>query len=442
MNNAKEKQDKRSKKQSGTFISTLCAVLGILIISSVILTALPLTVPRLFGIKIFRMETSDMSPELPQNSAVYVSEAVPEEISPGEVVAHSKGDSVACRRVVQNRVSKGEIITNADAAGTDEPETVPYRTIEGRVTFHLPLLGSFLPLYTGRIGMVYVLLFAASGIMLLVISGGLRKQREGDKPPAKGRVMRRLKTALAVILLITFLSSGAMILYYNGRYRAGRSAYSKAAEQYTKARGSDETESGNEDPGVTPDGLPPITVDFSTLCEFNPDVVGWLFCPDTPINYPVLRGENNDTYLRRGLDGSYLLAGSIFVDSKNRPDFSDSNTVIYGHNMKDDSMFSCLEEWEDQAWYEDHPVIWLLTPERNYRIEIISGHLTDARSDCYQTVLDDREGYVSQALDQSDFQRAEPVPEGKLVLLSTCANESNQIRYVLHGVLVPVGAEK
>ena len=423
------------------FISTLCAVLGIIILVSVLLTALPLTVPRLLGLKIFRAGTSDMSPELPQNSAAYVEQASPEEISPGEVVAYSAGDFVVFHRVVRNRVSKGELITNADAIAANEPETVPYGTLEGRLTFHLPLIGVFLPLYTGRIGMIYVFLFAASGIMLLIISGRMRRQREDDKPPAKGRVMRRLKTALAVILLTVFLSSGAMILYYNGRYRAGRSAYSRAAEQYTNVREPDGVESGDGDADKSENALPPITVDFSALCEFNPDVVGWLFCPDTPINYPVLQGENNDSYLRRGLDGSYLLSGSIFVDSKNRPDFSDSNTVIYGHNMKDDSMFSCLEEWSDVAWYEDHPVIWLFTPERNYRIELISGHLTDARSDCYQTVLDDREGYVLEALSQSDFQRAGPVPEGKLVLLSTCANESNQIRYVLHGVLVPLDPE-
>ena len=110
--------------------------------------------------------------------------------------------------------------------------------------------------------------------------------------------------------------------------------------------------------------------------------------------------------------------------------------------MKDNSMFSCLEEWSDQAWYEDHPVIWLLTPERDYRIELISGHLTDARSDCYQTIPVDKEGYVLQALSRSDFQCAEPISNGKLVLLSTCANESNRERYVLHGVLVPLDSKQ
>ncbi len=424
------------------FLSTLCIISGILILASVILTCLPLTVPRLFGMKILRMETSDMRPELPQNSAVYITDAVPEEISPGEVIAFSTGDSVVIRRVIRNHVSESEFITSADAAGANEPEKAPYGALEGRLRFHLPVAGLFLPLYTGGIGMVYVLLFAASGIMLLIISGRLRKQREGGKQPAKKRVRGRWKIVLAVILSIVFLSSGCMILYYNGRYNAGRSAYSKAAELYTAVRNAGESESEERNSEESAEELPPITVDFPALCELNPDVVGWIFCPDTPINYPVLQGENNDSYLRHGFDGSYLISGSIFVDSKNRPDFSDTNTVIYGHNMKDDSMFSCLEKWSDQAWYEDHPVIWLLTPERDYRIELISGHLTDARSDCYQAIPGDKEGYVLQALSQSDFQCTEPISDGKLVLLSTCANESNQTRYVLHGVLVPVGSER
>ena len=308
MNIVKEKQDKRIKKQSGMFLSTLCIILGILILASVILTCLPLTVPRLFGLKIFRMETSDMNPELPQNSAVYTEEAVPEEISPGDVIAFSAADSAVIQRVIQNRVSEGEFTVNGDANGTNEPETVPYRTFEGRLRFHIPFIGRFLPLYTSSIGKVYVLLFAASGILLLIISGRLRKQREGDKKHSAKRGMSRWRIILAVIMLITFLSSGYLILYYNGRYRAGRSAYSRAAELYTAVRDADESKSEEEEPGESKpeksSETPPITVDFSALCEFNPDVVGWLFCPDTPINYPVLQGENNDSYLRHGLDGS------------------------------------------------------------------------------------------------------------------------------------------
>ena len=167
-------------------------------------------------------------------------------------------------------------------------------------------------------------------------------------------------------------------------------------------------------------------------------MIGWIYCPDTPINYPVLQGEDNDTYLHRGLNGKYLYSGAIFVDSRNSADLTDVNTIIYGHNMLDDSMFSCLDKWAGQSWYEDHPVIWLLTPERDFRIELFSGHKTDPRSDCYNVVITDRQSYVTAEKSQSDFKTDSPTPEGNLVLLSTCADAAGRTRYVLHGVLVPL----
>ena len=94
---------------------------------------------------------------------------------------------------------------------------------------------------------------------------------------------------------------------------------------------------------------------------------------------------NDDAYLHRGYDGNYVYAGSIFLEAQNTPDFLDGNSIIYGHNMKDGTMFNCLEEWADQAYYEAHPTVWLLTPTQDYKINLFSCHLTDARSGCYVT---------------------------------------------------------
>ena len=456
MNDVKKTEYKRTNKQGGKFLSVLCGVLGVIVLLSVVVTALPLTVPSIFGIKIFRAENDDMAPELPQNSAVFAEEAVPEDIAPGEVIAFSTGETVTFSRVLENRAAYGEYVTRRDAGADRDPDPVPYRMLVGRIRSHIPAIGALLPVYNGSIGRIYVFLFAASGLMLILLSARLRPQRVKKQParnessdaeevgaPERSLGIRWWKILIASVLLVAFFSSLGVILYYNGRYSAGRSVYTDTAERYVKVK--DTAESAAADTGenteITLSETPPITVDFSALIEMNPDVVGWIYCPDTPINYPVLRGETNDTYLRSGPDGSYLLAGSIFVDSKNSGDFSDANTVIYGHNMKDDSMFSCIENWSDQRWYEDHPVIWLLTPERDYRIELFSGHITDARSDCYNTVIADRDGYISRALSQSDFHREAPVPEGNTVLLSTCANSSNQLRYVLHGTLVPLASE-
>ena len=518
MNGKNEMKKGRSAKQGGKVFPALCSIFGILILISVILTCLPLTVPRWFGYRIFCVETGSMSPEIPQYSVIYVKDAVPEDVLANDIIAFSTGESVVVHRVVQNRVVEGKFITKGDANPIDDPEPVPYRYLIGKLTFHIPVIGRFLALYTSNIGKLYVFLLACSGLMFLILSGRLRpykqKKKTGpekekvteapeeengggtdvqkepaeqtsngstadltaendtpenvaavqpedndtdpkdadpepensspaeEKPAPEKQGKRWWKILIVVVLLVAFLGSGGALIYYNSRYSAGRSAYSDAAERYTSQRPSADTGNASAaDPDAgTPSApeTPPIVVDFAALREVNRDVVGWIYCPDTPINYPVLQGENNDTYLHRGLDGKYLYSGAIFVDSRNSGWFLDLNTIIYGHNMLDDSMFSCLDKWSDQTWYEAHPVIWLLTPEHDYRIELFSGHKTDPRSDCYDIFDVERDSYVQKERSQSDFTANGPVPEGNLVLLSTCADAAGKTRYVLHGVLVPV----
>ena len=253
------------------------------------------------------------------------------------------------------------------------------------------------------------------------------------------------------MLALAFIGSGVTILVLNGRYRVGRERYQQAAARYTfrPSAASDpgvpaadaDAPDAPDDAAQTPAERPPIGVNFEALQQSNPDIIGWIYCPDTAINYPVLRGEDNDVYLHRSFDGEYCYSGSIFVEAANRADFSDDNTVIYGHNMLDGSMFHCLADWKDQSFYEAPPVIWLLTPEQNYRVELFAGYTTGARGDAYQLRLpteSERTKYLNAALAQSDFQSDyRPASDGRWVLLSTCAYDFNEARYVLHGELIP-----
>lgn len=257
------------------------------------------------------------------------------------------------------------------------------------------------------------------------------------------------------VLLALFLGSGAAILFFNGRYRRGRRLYERAGSEYVSVRAQtdapaaapaatepDPAQPPSETPTEAPREQPPITVDFDALCAEYPDVVGWIYCADTAISYPLVQGADNDVYLHHAYDGSYCYAGSIFLEAANAPDFSDGNSVIYGHNMRDGSMFHCLSDWSDQAFYDAHPVLWLLTPAGDYRLELFSGRLTDARSGCYALSFANeaqQRQYVSDALAASDFQSAvQPQPGDRLVLLSTCAYEFDEARYVLHARLVPL----
>lgn len=187
--------------------------------------------------------------------------------------------------------------------------------------------------------------------------------------------------------------------------------------------------------------LAPIRIDFDSLLEANEDVKGWIYCDDTNINYPVLHGETNDTYLRHTYDGNYNIAGSIFIETDNDPDFKDYNTIVYGHHMNDGSMFAGLDQWADQEYYEKHPVMWILTPEQDYMLVLVAGQHTSAYSDMYTIYHESDEEfreYIKEAIENSDFKTEVDAPlDKRYVMLSTCAYIFDNARYVIHGLLVP-----
>ena len=124
----------------------------------------------------------------------------------------------------------------------------------------------------------------------------------------------------------------------------------------------DETADEQETTHTAPDEL--LSVDFDTLQSVNPDIQAWLYMSGSSIHYPVLQAEDNSTYLYRLADGSANAHGSLFIDCRNAGDFSDWNTLIYGHNMKDGSMFGGLKKYRKQAYYDVHPEMTLFTPEK------------------------------------------------------------------------------
>lgn len=254
-----------------------------------------------------------------------------------------------------------------------------------------------------------------------------------------------IRTIMAV-LLILFVGSVGAIWFILKQYRDDEKTYGQAAVRFTMEN-NNSNEAG-EGGGGRKDEIPPITVDFEALKAVNEDVVGWIYCEDTVIDYPVLRGTDNDYYLHHTYDRKSSVSGSIFVDTNNRPGFADSNTVIYGHHMKNKSMFATISNWAKQDYYEQHPVMWLLTPEQDYKIVLFSEYTTSAYSDTYVMYPDacpEMDEYLKRAAEKSDF-KSDIQTNGELdgnahyVLLSTCAYVFDNARDVLHGKLVPVNS--
>ena len=114
------------------------------------------------------------------------------------------------------------------------------------------------------------------------------------------------------------------------------------------------------------------SVDFEALRENGPDIIGWLSLPDTVLNYPVMQTDNNEYYLNHLYDGTYNKVGCLFADYENRADFSDRNTIIYGHNMRDGSMFALLNRYDEQSYFDTHRQMYLVTPKGGYVMEIFA----------------------------------------------------------------------
>ena len=189
----------------------------------------------------------------------------------------------------------------------------------------------------------------------------------------------------------------------------------------------------------TTDEQAPISVDFNGLHSVNPEIIGWIYCEGTPINYPVLQGSNNEKYLKYTPDGKRSKNGSIFIDCTCLPDFSSDNTIVYGHNRKD-AMFSSLFRYSEQDYYDSHPVMWLLTPDKDYRIDLFAGMVVNVESRVYSINLySDKTwtSFVDSCVESSDFYSAvQPPLHARLITLSTCNQSFLDARYVLVGMLV------
>jgi len=202
-------------------------------------------------------------------------------------------------------------------------------------------------------------------------------------------------------------------------------------------------EESGEMPGEAQVQISLPQVDFAALQEQNAEITGWLILEDSSINHPVVQGANNAFYLKHLFDGTQNVNGTLFTDYRNARDFSDRHTIIYGHRMKNGSMFTPLLNYADQSFYEAHPRLLLVTPEGGYMVELFSAYTTDVHADSWQrNFADDADftEWIQAAKDRSDFTSdVEVQTSDRLLTLSTCSSAFQNARYVVVGKLVEVG---
>lgn len=259
------------------------------------------------------------------------------------------------------------------------------------------------------------------------------KKTTNKKKPNLG-----LRIGITVAIVIVLVGA-AWIIYYMLDYSKGQSDYAEINKDYAN------TGSGK--------WYDLCNVNIAELKLKNTDTRGWLFFENEEISYPIVQGNDDEKYLNTSFNGESLRAGSIFLEALNKGDFSDKNSIIYGHNMRDQSMFGRLQKYKyEEGYYNDHLYFQVITGDKKYRYKIFAFNDVSDTSDVYTiSFATDKEyaEYIRQLkqtsqvnIDVPDVSEANSTDDEKIVqnykklaTLSTCT-ERDDMRFVVVGTLV------
>lgn len=262
---------------------------------------------------------------------------------------------------------------------------------------------------------------------------------------------RRNKIWFAVFLAVFLGAVSFGVCYWYGQQQS-EERYEKLAEevhispppskvpevtQIPPAEG----EPQEEEPQKAPAEIP---IDFAALQAKNPDIYAWIQIAGTKVDYPIVQSNtDNNYYLNHTIDGVEGYPGSIYTESLNKKDFRDGNTVIYGHNMKNGTMFASLHKYVDPTYMKEHPEIVIYTPEHKYTYQVFAAVTYDDRhilssfdfSDSvqFQKFLDS----INSVRNMSTYRNQDVTvtTEDKIITLSTCNNDDSQ-RFLVEAVLI------
>lgn len=250
---------------------------------------------------------------------------------------------------------------------------------------------------------------------------------------------------ILAISLIVMIVAVVNIVILSREYQAGINEY-KALEQYVevvdnmKPTQKEETEEDAEE--VVKESVIPVSlqIDYTQLKTINEDFVGWIYYEPLELSYPIVRGNDNEYYTHYTFENESNSSGAIFMDFLNRPNFEDFNTIIYGHNMRNGTMFGSLKKLlNDNSIIEENPYFYIFTEDRAFMYEIASVYITNSESATYDLIEteEDQSNYIEYIKGVSTWSwDKEIVPQDKIVTLSTCHGLHSTNRTVVHGVLI------
>ncbi len=238
---------------------------------------------------------------------------------------------------------------------------------------------------------------------------------------------KRVYTFLEIVFICVFIFAAYKMYTIIANYNEGDEIYEDAQSTYTS---SDEENEDEE-----------LKIDFEKLKETNKEILGWIYIPDTPVSYPLLHTNNNQYYLKHTYNHTYSDFGSIFINSTSSIDLTDDNTIVYGHNTKNGSMFGSLKKYKDNDYLKEHPYIYIIYEDYTYTYEIVSEFTTDTSYKVYTTMFDTRQDFRDWQKEMyanavNNYGEIKPDGKEKIVTLSTCTSRTETERFVVIGRLI------
>lgn len=252
--------------------------------------------------------------------------------------------------------------------------------------------------------------------------------------------MKKKFYQLSIFLLaLVLLGSGGYILWKHLDYQRGSADYKAAARIATvpPPRTLSLPEAPGEDQPAPQDLLADVRLD--SLREINTDVLAWIVIPDTVLSYPVVQCSDNQYYLNRTWQNKRSSVGAIFMDCECPPDFSGFNTIIYGHRMNNESMFGLLKSYENEDFWREHPVIYVITDDSVNTYEVFAAFEVGIQEIVYR--LDIEESGLEQELINFSLEHSVintgvvPRLDSRMLTLSTCTGRGHATRWVVQAAL-------
>ena len=269
---------------------------------------------------------------------------------------------------------------------------------------------------------------------------------------------QKLRIGLIVCLSVVFLGSLGAMFYRNIQLKKNEEAnkeaetlMQQAVEEPEKLQQEEPAEIVEEVPKEEQTGWKELPVyndphydamreiNLTALREVNPDVVGWIRIPDTQIDYPLMQGEDNQYYLERTWKGEPNAAGSIFLEQHCSADLSDFNTIVYGHRMKNGSMFAALKYYNDEAYWKEHPYVYILDDAGVHRYEVFSAYEASVKGTTYRLAIEEdevKQKFIDDCSGWSVIETGvEPTICDRMLTLSTCTGQGYETRWVVQARL-------